>query len=251
MTKPSQIIRLANRGYRALLWLYPPRFRREYGGEMAQLFADLSRDAEKRHGAWGVFGLLVRAAFDTIYNSIGEWTMTLRQHWSRTLITLTGLAALVAVWVFMYLSMIVYTSLFLVPWDAMLSRPVEGSLAQIANDFFNGPGAFILSFVVLAINAALLARAIHAGADAAALLWKFAIAGLVFIGVSWALAAGVGIYLSGIVWPHPVGRSDPGFHRSVFPVLMWLLSYLLYLKLLMRFGRQDDTSAGFGATPVY
>lgn len=249
MRGQSSLAKCCAAAYRALLWLYPPRFRREYGAEMALLFADLSRDAEKRTGARGVFGLFVHAVFDTIYNSIGEWTMTLRKDSGRTLLTLTGLAALVAVWVFMYLSVIVYTSLFLVPWDAMLSRPVEGSLAQIANDFFDGYGAYLLSFVVLAINAALFARAVRAGADAAVLLWKFAIVGLVFIGASWALAAGVGIYLSGVVWPHPVGRSDPGYHRSVFPVLMWLISFVLYLSVIWRFARRDRNLTLDGGSP--
>lgn len=251
MRVQSPLMRLCAAAYHALLYLYPPRFRREYGPEMAQLFADLLRDTRRRNGTWGVLNLFVRALFDTIYNSVEEWMMTLRKDWGGILLTLTGFAALAAVWVFMFLSMIVYTSLFLVPWDATLSRPGEGSLAQIINDFFDGYGAFILSFVVLAINAVLLARAVRTGADAAALLWKFAIVGLVFIGVSWALAAGVGIYLSGVVWPYPVGRIDPGFHRSVFPALMCIISFLLYLKLLLRFGRRDGASAGFGATPVY
>jgi len=251
MRGQSPLTRLCAAGYRTLLYLYPPRFRREYGAEMAQLFADLSRDAGRRNGSWGVLGLFVRAVFDTIYNSIGEWMMMLRQNWNRTLLALTGFAALAAVWVFMFLWMHIYTSLFLVPWDAMLTRPVDGSLAQVVNDFFDGYGAFIPSFIVLAINAALFARAVRAGADTATLLWKFAIAGLIFIGVSWALAAYIGIYLSGVVWPHPVGRSDPGFHRSLFPVLMWLISYLFYLKLLMRFAWRDGASAGFGPSPVY
>jgi len=250
MTKPSRIIHLAHQGYRALLWLYPPRFRHEYGAEMAQLFADLSRDAGRRNGTAGVLGLFVRAVFDTIYNSIGEWMMTLRKNRGKTLLTVTGFAALAAVWVFMFLSMIVYSSLFLVPWDATLSRPVEGSLAQVANDFFDGYGLALLSLAVLAINAALFARAIRAGADTAALLWKFAIVGLIFIGGSWALMT-LGIYIGGVVWPYPVDRIEPGFHRSVFPSLMFLIAFLLYVKLLLRFGRRDDTSAGFDATPVY
>ena len=53
------------------------------------------------------------------------------------------------------------------------------------------------------------------------------------------------------IWPYRVGQSDPGFHRSVFPSLMFLVSFLLYVKLLLRFVRRDEPSAGFGATPVY
>lgn len=250
MRGQSPLTRLCAAAYRALLYLYPPRFRKAYGAEMAQLFADLSRDAEKRNGTRGVLGLFARAVYDTIYNSIGEWMMTLSKNWGKTLLTVTGFAALAAVWVFMFLSMIVYSSLFLVPWDATLSRPVEGSLAQVINDFFDGYGLSLLSLVVLAINAALFARAIRAGADTAALLWKFAIVGLIFIGGSWALMT-LGIFIGGVVWPYPVDRIEPGFHRSAFPSLMFLIAFLLYVKLLLRFGRRDDTSAGFDATPVY
>lgn len=38
----------ARRVYRALLFIYPPRYRREYAEEQARLFADLRRDAAGR-----------------------------------------------------------------------------------------------------------------------------------------------------------------------------------------------------------
>ena len=246
----SPCIRFSAAAYRALLYLYPPRFRREYGAEMAVVFNDLCRDVHWKNGTPAVLGLLVQAVFDTIYNSIGEWVMTLRQNWSRTLLTLTGFAAMGAVWVFMFAWMMVYSSLFLVPWDATLSRPVEGSLAQVANDFFEGPGLPILSLVVLTINAALFARAVRAGAETVMLPWKFVILGVIFIGGSWALMT-LGIHIGALVWPYPVGRGDPGFHRSVFPGLMCLIAFLLYVKLLLRLGRRDEPSAGFGPSPVY
>lgn len=34
-------MRARTRAYRLLLWLYPPRFRREYGASMSQLYSDL------------------------------------------------------------------------------------------------------------------------------------------------------------------------------------------------------------------
>jgi hypothetical protein len=248
MTKPSRTIRLANASYRALLWLYPPRFRREYGAEMAYLFADLSRDAGQQNGTWGVLGLFARAVVDTIYNSIGEWAMTLRKHWGGILLTVTGFAALAAMWFFTFAWMNIYTVIFLVPWDTTLTRPPEGTLAQFTNDFFSGPGAYILSFVVLAINAALFVRALRRGADAAALPWKFAFASLIFIVGSYGLVT-LGIHIGGAVWPYPVGRSDPGFHRSVFPSLMFIVSFLLYLKLLSRFARQGRNLTLDGGMP--
>lgn len=176
--------------------------------------------------------------------------MSMRKHWGRTLLALTGFAAMGLVWVFMFLWMHIYSSLFLVPWSATLSRPVEGSLAQVVNDFFDGYGAFLLSFVVLVINGVLFAHAVRAGAEFITLPWKFAIVGLVFIGGSWALMT-LGIHIGGVVWPYPVDRIEPGFHRSVFPSLMFLVAFLLYVKLLTRFAQRDDSSAGFGPSPVY
>jgi hypothetical protein len=241
MRGQSPLARFCAAAYRVLLHLYPPRFRREYGAEMAQLFADLSRDADQRNGTTGVLALFVRAVFDTLQNSIGEWLTIMRKHWGKTLLTLTGLAALGGVWLFMFLWMIVYSSIFLVPWDATFTRPPEGTLAQLANDFFDGPGMSILSFVVLAVNATLFARAVRAGAETTTLPWKFAIAGVVFVAGSFALVT-LGIQLGAFVWPFPVGRSDPGFHRSLFPGLMCLVSFVLYLKLLSRFARQGRLS---------
>ena len=190
MRGQSPLTRLCTATYRTLLYLYPPRFRREYGAEMAQLFADLSRDANQRNGTTGVLGLFVRAVIDMIYNSIGEWAMTLRKHWSGILLTLTGFAALAAVWFFVFAWMSIYTELFFDPWDTTLIPPPTGSLAETICHFFNGPGAYILSFAVLAMNSALFVRALRRGADAAALPWKFAIAGLVFVSGSWAFGAG-------------------------------------------------------------
>src|SRR5690606_17916714 len=116
-----------------------------------------------RNGSWGVLVLLAHAVIDTLYNSIGEWAMTLRQNWSRTLMAFTGLAALVAVWVFMFLWMNIYTELFFDPWNTTLIPPPAGSLEEAICHFFNGPGEFMLSFVVLAINAALFVRALRRG----------------------------------------------------------------------------------------
>jgi hypothetical protein len=43
-----------DRGYRALLFLYPPRFRREYGPQMVQAFGDRRRECGRR--AWWTIG---------------------------------------------------------------------------------------------------------------------------------------------------------------------------------------------------
>jgi hypothetical protein len=176
--------------------------------------------------------------------------MTLRQNLSRTLLAFSGLAAMGTVWTFIFVFMLMYIFIIFDPRDSSPLRPPEGSLAQVVDRFFDG-GLLLLPLAVLAINVGLFVRATRARADMVTLPWKFAITGFVFIGVSWFLTLYAGNYLTSVVWPHSVGQSDPFLHRSVFPVLLFLVSFLLYVKLLLRFGRQDDTSAGFGATPVY
>jgi hypothetical protein len=44
----------AERLYAALLWLYPPSFRRRFGLDMRELFRDSHREASRREvtGAW-------------------------------------------------------------------------------------------------------------------------------------------------------------------------------------------------------
>ena len=176
--------------------------------------------------------------------------MTLRQHWSRTLLAFTGLAAMGTVWAFMFVFMMIYTLLFFALWDSTPPRSAEDGLARIANLFFYGPGLLLLPLPVLAINGRLFVRAARARANTVTLPWKFAIAGFVFMIGSYALMT-LGVRIGEIIWSYPIGQSEPGLYRSVFPVLLFIVSLLLYVKLLLRFGRQDDTSAGFGATPVY
>jgi hypothetical protein len=57
--------------YRALLFLYPRRFREEYGREMALVFRDCCRDAQ-RNGAGSLRKLWRAALVDLITNAVKE-----------------------------------------------------------------------------------------------------------------------------------------------------------------------------------
>src|SRR5438034_1103981 len=70
-----------------LLVAYPRRFRREYGGSMAQVFRDCCRAAERQQGARGVVWLwlatlrdLVRTAF---VERVSEVVAMSRANWIR------------------------------------------------------------------------------------------------------------------------------------------------------------------------
>jgi hypothetical protein len=52
--------------YRWLLGIYPMSFRQDYGGEMAQLFRDCSRDACQQRGSIGLAGLWLHTLGDLV-----------------------------------------------------------------------------------------------------------------------------------------------------------------------------------------
>lgn len=175
----------------------------------------------------------------------------LRKNWIRTLVAFSGLAAMGTVWIFICVFMLIHIFTIFELWNIARFRPPEGSLARGIDGFFAGPGTMVLPLAVLAINVRLFMRAARAREDRVTLPWKFAIAGFIFIVVSSFLTSDAGDALTDVVWPHLAERSDPFLHRAVFPALLFIASFVLYVKLLLRFGRRDDTSAGFGATPVY
>jgi Clp amino terminal domain, pathogenicity island component len=60
------LVRASTRVYRLLLLAYPRRFRREYGADMAQVFADSGRDALRCRGVPGLLRLWVDTLFDLL-----------------------------------------------------------------------------------------------------------------------------------------------------------------------------------------
>jgi len=67
----TPLIALAERLYRALLFLYPAKYRHEYGALMVQVFRDMSRDSYHRRGVlglalwwWATFFDLIRTVIE-------------------------------------------------------------------------------------------------------------------------------------------------------------------------------------------
>jgi hypothetical protein len=52
--------------YALILWIYPPRFRRDFGEGMTQVFGDLARDACRASGLAGLVVLWVRTSADLV-----------------------------------------------------------------------------------------------------------------------------------------------------------------------------------------
>lgn len=52
--------------YALVLWIYPPRFRRDFGEAMTQVFGDLARDACRTSGLAGLLVLWMRTSADVL-----------------------------------------------------------------------------------------------------------------------------------------------------------------------------------------
>jgi putative ABC transport system permease protein len=70
---PSRRVSLAERIYRALLFVYPPAFRRRLGGEMSRAFRDLLRAETERRGGRGALPALFGAAVDVLQTASPLW----------------------------------------------------------------------------------------------------------------------------------------------------------------------------------
>jgi len=63
--------------YRALLVIYPPSYRREYGELMVQLFRDQCSDAQREGGTLGLLRMYVRVSGDLLLSVFREHSSTL------------------------------------------------------------------------------------------------------------------------------------------------------------------------------
>ncbi len=68
----QRLIRLVCRIYGALLFAYPPDFRRRYGGEMTQVFRDRCRALERTPGVCGVIRFIIHILVDWFTTSVLE-----------------------------------------------------------------------------------------------------------------------------------------------------------------------------------
>jgi hypothetical protein len=74
ITHDPQPVAFSIRLYQALLRIYPPAFRREYGWLMAQVFGDCCRRAFQHAGFTGLLPLWARTTLDTLATAIEEHT---------------------------------------------------------------------------------------------------------------------------------------------------------------------------------
>jgi hypothetical protein len=104
-TSPTpRLIAVVEHLYRLCLVAYPPAFRRAYGDQMGQVFADCCQRAWRQGGASGVLDLAARALLDLVRNAPAEcvkeaWQMsprTLLRRWAGPAAILGGL-----LWVWM------------------------------------------------------------------------------------------------------------------------------------------------------
>ncbi len=96
-TRPSWLVRGSVALYRALLLLYPARFRGVYGAQMAQVFRANCGRASREGGPLALVRLWLRTLGDLLLTALAErmeWTMT---HAPSALYRATGLVSLVGI----------------------------------------------------------------------------------------------------------------------------------------------------------
>ena len=81
MSKPGSTwpVRLAERAYRCLLYLYPAEFRRRFGPELLQVCRDAFRDAYRQAGLLGALRVTVRTFVDLVTTATAEQVSIMRQ----------------------------------------------------------------------------------------------------------------------------------------------------------------------------
>ena len=68
----DQKMRVSERWFRSLLWLYPEDFRDELGFGIVEAYQDKARAILDRNGALGLAWLWLRAFADALWNGLGE-----------------------------------------------------------------------------------------------------------------------------------------------------------------------------------
>jgi hypothetical protein len=138
------------RFYRALTYLYPPRFRREYGGPMAQLFADRVR----RDGAWRAWR---RSALDVAISAPYEhWENFVNGSPQTKLVAaavVTGAAA--TAFILVGGALVGFALLVVLAWQLYSMQRMRGAAHASSRRWWKlalgGVGLFALLFVVFAV----------------------------------------------------------------------------------------------------
>jgi hypothetical protein len=200
-----RILHASDRLYRALLQLYPPRFRARFATEMTQVFRDSCHEAHRKRGGMGVMSRWAETALDLIVSVIDEHSQESFQMARTNLIRVLAMAGLVggALWV-----------------AAVVLLVLGGPGGDYEDSFYELRSLFALGIGLGAAGpfGLYLHTARHWPAQARAMLLLAAAGGLWVFSASffttnvWVLLAGVltqiaGIVVSGVVlWPQPTTR---------------------------------------------
>jgi hypothetical protein len=134
------------RVYRALMLLYPPRFRREYGDQMLQLYRD-----ERRHrrASWA------RLAGDVVVSAPVQYKETFRTMSTQGKLLTASLVVAIAIVAFMAVggALFALALMLLLAW--ILARLLRERDAQLSAGFWwkltlTGVGVFAVGFLIFA-----------------------------------------------------------------------------------------------------
>jgi hypothetical protein len=143
-------MRARTRAYRALVWLYPPRFRREYGESMTQLYSDLER-ARAQRPFWRV---LAELAITVPYQYWEAFVATTPI--TRATITVVFTAVIAAASIAFGATIIGLLVLLLLAWELYAVLRMRGQgLALSSRAWWQfllaGVGVFVAVFVIFAL----------------------------------------------------------------------------------------------------
>jgi hypothetical protein len=138
------------RAYRTLIWLYPRRFRREYGTAMTQLYTDLER-ARAPQAFRRAFGELLLTIPYQYWEALMATTPT-----TRTAITIVFTAAIAITTIVIGASIVGLLVLFLLAWELyavlrMRGHGVGRGSRAWWHFLLGGVGVFAAVFVIFAL----------------------------------------------------------------------------------------------------
>lgn len=134
------------RAYRALLFLYPRRFRREYRDPMVQLYRDARRD---RVSSWP------RLAGDVVISAPVQHKEAFRTMSTQGKLATASLVLVVAIVAFMAVGGALFALMLMLLLAYILAKLLHERDAQVSRGFWwkltlSGVGLFVLGFVIFA-----------------------------------------------------------------------------------------------------
>ncbi len=230
----SKRLNAAVKVYQALLRLYPPAFRQEYGEPMLQVFRDGCREAEKRGG---MVRFWLAALVDLLRNAAAERAkqMLTRRWLIKALYSGgTGAAYLVS-WFVLAFTVMLITYFMLIPWDEGV-KP-SGTFAAAVNNLVEGSHlVFVPSMIVTVCEVIAMARLTRRHIYSAARIWLhfFLLNTAVFV-IS-APVAQLSVIVIERIFPQPAPFViNPGFgETAVYSGLLILGAIIAFFVRLAR-----------------